>query len=348
MRTIKAGGRRRSTWPTAILVLLAIVLGGGGSVFALGAMNVIDLGKLAFWKQPKPFPADWVELPLCAQPIPAYTRVTKEYLVDPHTRHFLLSHGPAKDVPAGALVKLSDILGRVTARPKPPGYDFHERDFLPKGTLPGVVGAIPPGKRAYTLDLAKVNGMYDLQQGDHFDLLASIPVDMPGAKGSAAGHNGLNVVASPAAALLPKRSVVRPLVQDGVLIVPMRIRRKPITSNTLMAGTTVRTVPVEEAIVAINPDEVARLEEAVGMKYDITCAAQTGQPSPPAPARPAKPLAADKGTPGFDPLAGTRSVEVMVGPQRQYMVFAGPGGGPLTAQENGPKTKDAETPGAEE
>ena len=200
---------------------------------------------------------------------------------------------------------------------------------------------MPRGKRAYTLDLAKVNGMYDLQAGDHFDLLASIPVDMPGAKGSAGGHNGMSVVASPATSLLPKRSVVRPLVQDGVVVLPVRIRRAPMTSNTLMSGTTVRTMPVQEVVVAIEPGEVALLEEAVGMKYDITCAARSGQPSPAAPVRPAKSFAADR-TPGFDPLAETRSVEFMVGPQRQYMVFTAPSGSPLAPPEDGSTKKDAD------
>ena len=193
----------------------------------LGAMNVIDLGGLAFWRKPNPFPADWVAIPVCVRPIPAYTKVTREYLIDPRspTEQLMMDHRPPGAVAAGAILKVSEILGRVTAKPKPSGYHFDDRDFMPKGTLPGVVAGVPPGKRAYTLDLAKVNGMYNLQAGDHFDLLASIPVDMPGAKGSAGGHNGMSVVASPATSLLPKRSVVRPLVQDGVIILPVRIRR---------------------------------------------------------------------------------------------------------------------------
>ncbi len=347
MPPIKANGRRRSTWPKAVLIFSAIVLGGGGTVFALGAMHVIDLGKLAFWKRPKPIPAGYVALPLCVRSIEAYARVTKADLVDPRTRQFFVKWGPPQKVPAGALLDPTDIIGRVVARRHPPGTDFKERDFLPKGTAPGMVAGIPPGKRAYTLDIAKVSGMYYLQEGDHFDLLASVPVDMPGGKGSAGGRNGLSVVASPAASLEPKRCKVRPLVQDGVVIVPMRVRRAPTTSNSLMSGKTVRTLPVEEVIVAIEPGEVAPLEEAVGMKYEITCAARSGQPTPSAPAHPAKPLA-DAGTPGLDPLAGTRSVEFMIGPQRQYMVFTGPGGSPLAAQEDAAGKRDSESPGTEE
>ena len=92
---------------------------------------------------------------------------------------------------------MSKILGRVTAREKPAGYAFKERDFLPEGTSPGVVGGTPPGKRAITLDASKLKGVHDLNEGDHVDLLASVSVDMPGAGHSSGGRLGTNVVATP-------------------------------------------------------------------------------------------------------------------------------------------------------
>ena len=63
------------------------------------------------------------------------------------------------------------------AHDKAPGFVFTERDFLPKGTLPGLVAGIPPGKRALTLDAGKLRGIDLLQIGDHLDLLAAVPVD---------------------------------------------------------------------------------------------------------------------------------------------------------------------------
>ena len=62
------------------------------------------------------------------------------------------------------------------AKSKPAGEPFIEADFLPKGTLPGVVAGIPPGKRALTLEAGKLKGVDKLQAGDHLDILAAVPV----------------------------------------------------------------------------------------------------------------------------------------------------------------------------
>ncbi len=53
MRPIKPNARRRSPWRTVLLALLAIVLGGVGSVAALAGLKVIDPAKLAFWREGK-------------------------------------------------------------------------------------------------------------------------------------------------------------------------------------------------------------------------------------------------------------------------------------------------------
>ena len=121
------------------------------------------------------------------------------------------------------------------------------------------------------------------------DLLASIPVDMPGAGHSNGGRLGTSVVATPDMALLPKRSIVRPLVQDGVVVMPVRTRNVPISSTSLTQGMTTRTMPVQEIVIAVEPEEVALLAEAMDLKYEITCVARSGQPSKrplPSPAQP--------------------------------------------------------------
>ena len=102
-------------------------------------------------------------------------------------------------------------------------YCFTEEDFLPEGTHPGVAGGTPEGKRAITLDAGNLKGcVHELKEGDHVDLLASVPVDMPGAGHANSGRSGTNVVAAPDALLLPKRGLVRPLVQDGVVVAPVK------------------------------------------------------------------------------------------------------------------------------
>ena len=195
------------------------------------------------------YPADWVAIPVAGRPIPAYSKVTREFLIDPKTGQLATLYVPPSIVPKNAILKLSGILGRVVARQKTEQFCFTEDDFLPAGTRPGVVGGTPAGKRAITLDAGKLKGVHDLKEGDHLDLLASVPVDMPGA-GHSGGRMGANVVASPDAALLPKRSLVRPLVEDGVVVTPVRVRNVPVGS---MQGGTVRTGPWRKSSLPSSP-----------------------------------------------------------------------------------------------
>ena len=170
-------------------------------------------------------PAGWVAIPLSARSIPAYTEVTRDYLLNPKTGELVVKWVAAeRRFPKGIITDLSKILKRVTAREKPAVYYFLESDFLPEGTRPGIAGGTPLGKRAITLDAGKLKGVHELKEGDHVDLLASVAVDMPGAGHSNSGRMGTNVVASPDALLLPKRGFVRPLVEDGVVVTPVKIR----------------------------------------------------------------------------------------------------------------------------
>ena len=136
------------------------------------------------------------------------------------------------------------------------------------------------GKRAITLDAGKLKGVHELKEGDHFDLLASVAVDMPGQGRSSSGQSGTNVMATPDALLLPKRGFVRPLVEDGVVVTPVKIRNVPTTVSSLTQGATTRTTPVQEIVLAVAPEEVRLVAEALDLKYEITCVARSGRPEP--------------------------------------------------------------------
>jgi len=386
MRAIKPNNRRRSPFGSALLIIGALTLGGIVTVAALGVFNVIDLGKLAYWKKPLPIPKNWVAIPVCTKSIPAYTSVTRDYLLD-RSGQWFMDHQPPEKVPKGVITDISKIRGRVTARAmEAPSY-FKEEDFLPKGSSPGIAGGTPAGKRAYTLDVANLKGVvHDLREGDHVDLRGSVSVDMPGMGHSNAGHTGTNVVATPDMTFLSKRSFVRPLVQDGVVVMPVRTRNVPIVSRSLTQGTSTRTIPKQEIVIAVEPQEVALLDEAVDLKYEITCVARSGRPDP-LPLPISKPTA-DKGsgndysrllsilanaisggngrtgsnnktptknkttvdrnksatppenhvamdiTPGLNPFAGIQCLEVMIGRDRQFMLFTGPGNSPVVAFQN--------------
>ena len=392
MRAIKPNTRRRSQWRTMLLAVVAIVGGGAGTVAALAYFNVIDAGKLAFWRSDDAIPKDYLPIPVCTKRIPAYSLVDREYLLDPRKHnqfleHYLSPKAYGEFVARGGIAKLSELSGRVTVREKEVGY-FFESDFLPKGTQPGVAGGTPPGKLAITLDASKLKGVvYDLKAGDHVVLQASTAVDMPGAGHSSGGRFGTNVVATPDMTLLPKRSLVRTLVEDGVVVTPARTRNMPISASSLTQGTTTRMVPVQEIVLAVDPEEVAPLAEAMDLKYEITCMVRSGRPLPvQSPAvhssagresqtgvsqvlaaltnaflgsnnaaghgkarsassgtktvnrakaeTSARSRVAMKITPGLDPMAQTRFMEVMVGSQRQFMLFTGPGKSPVVAMQD--------------
>ncbi len=387
MRAIKPNTRRRSPWRTVLLAFLAIVLGGAGTVAALAWLRIIDPAKLAFWKsKDNTIPADWVYIPMCSRPIPAYTAVTRDYLMDPKTAKWALVPTPPKMVPKGVITDMMKILGRVMAREKAAAYAFKESDFLPEGTTPGVAGGTPPGKLAITLDASKLRGVvYDLHAGDHVVLQSSTAVDMPGAGHSSGGRLGTSVVATPNTTLLPKGCVVTTLVEDGVVVTPARTRNMPVSSASLTQGVTNRTVPVQEIVIAVDPGEVRLLNQALDLKYEITCVVHSGRPvSPPAPAAPSpatggavqaiaglakavlggrnpavaasrsaktvnratsetpvKEPAAREVTPGLDPMAQVRFVEVMIGKERQFVLFNGPGNSPVVASQDDGSAKTA-------
>ena len=56
MRPIKPNTRRRPLWHTVLLAILAIAIGGAGTVAALADFKVIDPEKLAFWRTRRSIP----------------------------------------------------------------------------------------------------------------------------------------------------------------------------------------------------------------------------------------------------------------------------------------------------
>ncbi len=281
MRPIKPNTRRRSLWRTVLLALGAIVIGGAGTVAALAGLKVIDLAKL--WGTKPDHPANYIAIPLSARSIPAYTEVTRDYLMNPKTGQWVLVWRAPEAIPKDVITDLAKIRGRVTAREKPAGYNFLESDFLPVGTRPGIVGGTPKGKRAYTFNASSLDGcVYQLKEGDHVDLMVSVPVDMPGAGRSGAGAS---VIATPDTYLRPKRTLEIPLVQDGVVVSPVTARVVATANSSLMNGTSIRNMRVEEIVIAVAPAEVAPLDEAKALKHKLTCVARSGLPeSAPTPA----------------------------------------------------------------
>src|SRR5262249_33828142 len=157
-------------------------------------------------------------VPLAVRPIPAYTKITREDLIDPKTGEPMLIYLTPEQVERrGVLTSFDQLIGRVLNRDKQVGYGFTDKDFFPDGTRPGVVAGIPPGKRAFVFEVKgdKIHGLHNLKTGDRFDLLGTLPIDdkTQGKNKQAPGPDGL-----------PKRAGVKVLVQNGSIVVPLGTR----------------------------------------------------------------------------------------------------------------------------
>ena len=115
-----------------------------------------------------------------------------------------------------------------------------------------------------------------------------------------------------------KQARVRVLVQNGALISAVHTRVIPVTSSSLTQGTVTHTKPIQEATIAIDPDEIAPLEEAIAIEAHITCVARSGLPDDPGQA---------SVTPhGVDPSEHVAAIERVVGGRREvFFVPRAPG-----------------------
>lgn len=266
---------------TILFVMLALVVGGVGTVCTLWALGEIELPFLNREKQPK-VPPGAVAIPVSARRIAAYSKVTRDDLIDVQAKSIKTIYLMPEQVPPGALLRLSEIVGQVLNHDKPPGYAFTVADFLPKGTRPGLAAGVPPGKRALTIEANKIAGAQALRPGDHLDVVSSSPLDLSKSSQGLLGGRGGNPLVSPAvASKLQKQAIVRVLVNDGVAVTPVTTRMVPITSSSLTRGATTRTRPVQEIVIAVDPAEVAALSEALAIDAELNCLVRSGRPDDP-------------------------------------------------------------------
>ncbi len=226
-----------------------------------------------------------IAVPTPAGQIPAYTRVRRDHLWDVRNGRLAVIYLPPNAVTPEMLVNISDIIGRVLESNKEPGYVFTEADFLPKGTREGLVAGIPAGKRAIRISADKVDGLYGLHAGDRFDIMATLPIDANG------GDQAFNTLAGPYKQEMAlqaqlsnwdKQATVRVIVQSAVIVEPMTTRAVPTLQTSITEGAATRARPVQEAVIAISPNEVALLTEAMAVNASLTSIPRSGRPDDPA------------------------------------------------------------------
>jgi Flp pilus assembly protein CpaB len=266
------------TGPVIALAIAASVVVIVGLLLAFG---LLDLSK---FRSNERSTAGLVAVPTPAKTIPAYTRVQRDHLWDPVNGRLAMIYLPPRAVTREMLVNISDVIGRVLDHDKAPGYVFTESDFLPRGTREGIVAGIPAGKRAVRISADKVDGLYGLHAGDRFDLLATMPINASQGGGQTfnfAGVYGQELALQARLSNWDKQATVRVIVQSAVIVQPMTTRGIPIYQTSLSEGSATRVRPVQEAVIAIDPDEVALLTEAMAVDARLTTIPRSGRPDDP-------------------------------------------------------------------
>jgi Flp pilus assembly protein CpaB len=270
-------------------------------------------------------------VPTVARRIPAYTRLTRDHFWDVRNNRLTVVYLPPRAVTPEMLVKLSDLIGRVLDHDKAPGYVFTDGDFLPKGTREGVVAGIPAGKRAIRLSADRVEGLYGLHMGDRFDLLATMPIEASGGGGGQAmnfgGVHAQELALQAKLSNWQKQATVRVMVQNGIIVEAMAVRGVPGMQSSLTEGGVSRVRPVQEVVIAVSPEEVTRLTEAIAVDAKITAVPRSGRPDEPADSRmfdrqPVSPFSTPSST--ISDAPPYRVVETIMGKKRELTAVPRP------------------------
>jgi Flp pilus assembly protein CpaB len=287
----RPGGSSRLT--SSPVIALGVVVVAALVFETLWGLGLIDLSR---FRSTEPSTAGLVAVPTAGRAIPAYARVTRDHLWDARKNRLAVVYLPPQAVTREMIRNIPDVLGRVLNHEKAPGYVFTEDDFLPKGTREGIVGGIPAGKRAVRIPADKVEGVYGLHAGDRFDLVATMPIDA--SRGSQTfnigGVYGEQLALQARLSNWQKQATVHVMVQNGVIVEPMTTRQVPILQTaSLTDAARVRMKPVQEVVIAIDPEEVARLTEALAVDARVSMIPRSGRPDD----------APDSETPDLQPIS---------------------------------------------
>lgn len=292
----------------------------------VAAIIIVVLVAVPRLRSQEPSTAGLVAVPTAATTIPAHTRIRRDHLWDRANARIAVVYLPPRAVTKEMLLNIGDIIGRVLDGDKPPGYVFTEDDFLPRGTREGLVAGIPSGKRAIRVSADRVEGLFGLNAGDRFDIVATLPIDAASGGGGRApnfaGPYSQELALQAQLSNWDKQATVRVIVQNASIVEPINTRGVTTYQTSITQGTAARTRPVQEAVIAINPDEVALLTEAMAVEAKLASIPRSGRPDDPVASktpdlRPFSPFVA----PGDSRLTGADSdrfalVETIMGQKR--------------------------------
>ncbi|MFN4259633.1 MAG: hypothetical protein ACK4RK_10060 [Gemmataceae bacterium] len=336
MRAAYTNRRGMSPWMLFALLGGTVLFGGIGTVATLAAFGVIELPFLNQQARASR-PQSGVPVVMSSRPIPAYTQISREHFLNPRTGDPVLAYLSEEIIAEKGIIRdIGQLQGRVLKKDKAPGYVFREEDFFPEGTRPGLVAGIPPGMRAFVLEVqgSNLRGIHSLKAGDHFDIVGTLPVDFekmlprhlankmsPELLASLSNRSGL-----------PKRASVKVLVQDGVVVLPLATREVPDATKPIPKDGTLTRRPVQEITIAVKDHEVPQLTEALAIDAELICVPRSGHPDDPG---------STSRTPDAIATPGLRVMDVISGGKRETLIFPEQGEGPLQPPPLAPAADDS-------
>lgn len=301
---------------SAPAIAMTVVVSVIAAVALLAALGVIDLSRL---RSNEPSTAGLIAVPTAAVQIPAHSRVRRDHLWDRANARISVVYLPPRAVTKEMLLNITQIIGRVLDSEKEPGYVFTDADFLPRGTREGLVAGIPTGKRAIRVAADRVEGLYGLNAGDRFDIVATMPIDAAngGRSLNFAGPYSQEIALEAQLSNWDKQATVRVIVQNAVIVEPLLARGAPVAATSAQ-NAAARARAVQEAVIAVNPNEVALLTEAMAVDARLSSIPRSGRPDDPISSRTPdlRPFSPFSASGGANQTNAFSTVETIMGPKR--------------------------------
>lgn len=256
-------GRTRRTGVIIAVVVLLVLAGVALTMLAVGGSGVFARVFAGGGKQQQGDQNGKVAVLISTVPIPAFTALDPAAFLDPKTGDFSvawISEKTAQD--AGFIRDPSLLRGRVLRHDKGASLAFSEADLFPRGTQPGLTGAIDPGYRGVSLNASEIEGLRALKRFDHFDIYAVKPKT---------SSNGANSSAYVAPEMIDAAQSVKEWQTDRLIIAQNAkiLEPAPLAPNAKNPN---------DVYVAIRDEEATALADARAKGAKIFCWGRSGLP----------------------------------------------------------------------
>lgn len=288
----QAGENTLAIQPEEVAPFMA-ALAGGRQLFSVARSGRPDETHLD--EETGPDLTGLIAVPASVAALPALTQLRPDHLADPSTGLPKLFYFASEKLDPTWLREPKQLIGRVLAQEIGPGHLFTESDFLPEGTSEGVAGGVPAGKLAIMVAADRIPGISLLRRGDHFDLLAAMPVDLQRELPQLRLGLGQETITGRERLIgsLQRRASIQVLAEDA----------------TLVAG----GESDDRRTIAVAPQEIVPVSKAIALGIEVVCVARSGQPA----AGEAPRIGVDR-----SPVEQIQVIEQITGRRRELEVFA--------------------------